>query len=159
MNELLLLSGTALASKIRRRDVSSAAVVEAHIRHVERVNPSLNAMVHSRFDEARVEARAADQKLADGGELGPFHGVPCSIKEAFAVRGMPNTSGLVARKGTLAQSDAITVARLRAAGAIVLGVTNISMPFGWCDECPWTTSTPAASMRARAKAICRRGTS
>src|SRR5689334_15349778 len=125
MNDLLLLSGSELASRIRRRDLSAAEVVEAHIRHIERVNPTLNAMVHTRFDEAREEAREADRAL-DGGEgpFGAFHGVPCSIKEAFAVRGMPNTSGLVARKGRVAQSDAAAVARMRGAGAIVLGVTN-----------------------------------
>jgi fatty acid amide hydrolase 2 len=135
MDELLLLSGTALASKIRRREVSSAEVVETHIRHIARVNPSLNAMVQYRFDEARAEAREADHELARGDtDLPPFHGVPCSIKEAFAVRGMPNTSGLVARKGKPAASDATTVARLRAAGAIVLGVTNISELCMWMES-------------------------
>lgn len=135
MKDLLLLSGSALAAKIRRREVSSAEVVEAHIRHVERVNPALNAMVHTRFDEARAEAREADRALAEGrADLGPFHGVPCSIKEAFAVRGMPNTSGLVARKGRLAERDAVTVARLRRAGSIVLGVTNVSELCMWMES-------------------------
>lgn len=135
MNELLLLSGAALAAKIRRREVSSAEVVEAHIRQVERVNPALNAVVQARFDEARAEAREADRALAEGrADLGPFHGVPCSIKEAFAVRGMPNTSGLVARKGRLAAEDAITVARLRRAGSIVLGVTNVSELCMWMES-------------------------
>jgi len=135
MDELLLLSGSALASKIRRGAVSSAHVVDTHIRHIERVNPSLNAMVQTRFDEARAEAREADQALAAGrADLGPFHGVPCSIKEAFAVRGMPNTSGLVARKGRLSDTDAVTVARLRAAGAIVMGVTNTSELCMWMES-------------------------
>ncbi len=132
---LLLLSGSALAAKIRRREVSSAEVVEAHIRHVEHVNPTLNAVVHTRFDEAREEAREADRALAEGRpDLGPFHGVPCSIKEAFAVRGMPNTSGLLARKGRLAEADAITVARMRRAGSIVLGVTNVSELCMWMES-------------------------
>lgn len=135
MKDLLLLSGSALAAKIRRREVSSAEVVEAHIRQIERVNPVLNAVVHARFDEARAEAREADRALAEGRPgLGPFHGVPCSIKEAFAVRGMPNTSGLVARKGLLAESDAVTVARMRRAGSIVLGVTNVSELCMWMES-------------------------
>jgi fatty acid amide hydrolase 2 len=135
MTDLLRLSGSALASKIRRREVSSAEVVEVHIRHVERVNPTLNAMVRTRFDEAREEAAEADRRLASGAaDLGPFHGVPCSIKESFAVRGMPNTSGLVARKGKLADADAVTVARLREAGAIVLGVTNLSELCMWMES-------------------------
>lgn len=135
MHDLLFCSGTALAAKIRRREVSSAEVVDVHIRHVERVNPELNALVHARFDEARAEAREADRALAEGRpELGPFHGVPCSIKESFAVRGMPNTSGLVARKGRLAGEDAVTVARLRRAGSIVLGVTNVSELCMWMES-------------------------
>jgi len=135
MNDLLLLSGTALAAKIRRREVSSAEVVEAHIRHIERVNPELNAMVHTRFDEAQGEALEADRELARGdSDLGPFHGVPCSIKESFAVRGMPNTAGLVARTGKLAERDAITVERYRRAGAIVLGVTNLSELCMWMES-------------------------
>ena len=135
MKDLLLLSASQLAAKIRRREVSSADVVEAHIRHVERVNPTLNAMVRTRFEEARAEAREADRALAEGRpDLPAFHGVPCSIKESFAVRGMPNTSGLVSRKGKLAPEDAITVARLRAAGAIVLGVTNTSELCMWMES-------------------------
>jgi fatty acid amide hydrolase 2 len=91
--------------------------------------------VHHRFDEARAEAREADRALAEGrNDLPAFHGVPCSIKEAFAVRGMPNTSGLVARKGRPVESDAITVARLRKAGSIVLGVTNVSELCMWMES-------------------------
>ncbi|MEZ4315758.1 MAG: amidase family protein, partial [Polyangiaceae bacterium] len=135
MNELLLLSGKALAAKIRGREVSSAEVVDAHIAHIERVNPALNAMVQTRFDEARQEAQEADRALATSAEgLAPYHGVPCSIKESFAVRGMPNTSGLVARKGRLAPQDAVTVERLRRAGSIVLGVTNTSELCMWMES-------------------------
>ncbi len=135
MRDLLLLSGTALASKIRRGEVTSTAVVDAHIRQIERVNPTLNAMVQTRFDEARAEAAEADRALAQGrADLRPFHGVPCTIKESFAVTGMPNTAGLLARKGRPAQADAPTVARYREAGAIVLGVTNISELCMWMES-------------------------
>lgn len=135
MKDLLLLSGLALAEKIRRREVSSTEVVDAHIRQVERVNPSLNAMVRTRFDAAREEAREADRALAEGrADLGPFHGVPCSIKESFAVTGMPNTAGLLARRDRPADSDAPTVAAYRKAGAIVLGVTNVSELCMWMES-------------------------
>ncbi len=135
MKDLLLLSGVALAAKIRRREVSSAEVVDAHIRQIERVNPSLNAMVRTRFDQARAEAADADRALAEGRpDLGPFHGVPCTIKESFAVTGMPNTAGLLARKDIPAERDAPTVARYREAGAIVLGVTNISELCMWMES-------------------------
>ena len=135
MDPLLLLSGTEIAARIRRRELSSLEAVEAHIRQVRRVNPSLNAMVAERFDRAREEARRAGERLAAGAEgLPPFHGVPCSIKESFALTGMPFTSGLVARKGAPAKEDAVGVARLRAAGAIPLGVTNVSELCMWMES-------------------------
>jgi fatty acid amide hydrolase 2 len=136
MNDLLTLSATRLAAMIRQREVASLDVVDAHIAHVRRVNPAVNAVVCDRFDEARREARLADERLRNGGDqpLGPLHGVPCSIKEAFALTGMPNTSGLVARKGRVATEDATAVARLRAAGAIPLGVTNVSELCMWMES-------------------------
>ncbi|WP_437960903.1 amidase [Sorangium sp. So ce119] len=136
---LLLLSATRLAALIRARAVTSAEVVETHIRHIERVNPTLNAVVADRFDAARAEARAADALLDRGESAGepagapPFLGVPCSIKESFAVAGMPNSAGLVARAGVRAAEDAVTVARLRAAGFIPLGVTNVSELCMWME--------------------------
>jgi fatty acid amide hydrolase 2 len=128
---------------IRRREASSLEIVEAHIQHIQSVNPRLNAVVRDRFAEAREEARQADQRVLKGESgLGPslspspslFLGVPFTVKEAFALTGMPNTSGLVARKGILASSDAPGVARLRAAGAIPLGVTNISELCMWMES-------------------------
>ncbi|MCB9531886.1 MAG: amidase [Myxococcales bacterium] len=136
MSELLTLSGRELARRIARRELSSGEVVETHIRHVERVNPTLNAVVAERFDAARAEARAADERIrrdgADG--LPAFFGVPCSIKECFALEGMPNTAGLVARAGRPAAADATAVARVRRAGAIPLGVTNTSELCMWMES-------------------------
>ena len=134
MDPLLTASATDLAARIRRREVTAIEVVEAHIRRIEAVNPRLNAVVCSRFDEARDEARAADRALLRGEATGPLHGVPCSIKECFSLTGMPNTAGLVARKGQLATSDAFVVARLREAGAIPLGVTNTSELCMWMES-------------------------
>jgi fatty acid amide hydrolase 2 len=135
MDRLLTLSATDLAARIRGRELTSIEVVDAHIQRIEAVNPRLNAVVCSRFDEAYGEARAADAALARGdADLGPLHGVPCSIKECFALTGMPNTAGLVARKGQLATTDAFAVARLREAGAIPLGVTNTSELCMWMES-------------------------
>ncbi|MFW5740001.1 MAG: amidase, partial [Myxococcota bacterium] len=136
MDPLLTLSATRLARMIRTRAVSSREVVDAHIRHVEAVNPALNAMVADRFEQAREEARAADERVAreDPSELPPLFGVPCSIKEAFALEGMPNTAGLVSRVGSRATTDATAVRRLRAAGAIPLGVTNVSELCMWMES-------------------------
>jgi fatty acid amide hydrolase 2 len=120
---------------IRRGETTSAEIVDAHIRHIEAVNPALNAVVKDRFEQARAEAILADRKAAKSkSDLGIFHGVPFTVKEAFALEGMPNTGGLVARKGSLAPKDAITVARLRKAGAIPLGVTNISELCMWMES-------------------------
>ncbi len=137
MDPLLLASATKLAEMIRRGEVSSAEVVERHIRQVEKVNPSLNAMVATRFDEAMREARAADERLAKEGDragVPPFFGVPCSIKETFALTGMPLTGGLVARRHRRADKDAEGVRKLREAGAIPLGVTNISELCMWMES-------------------------
>ncbi|MDG1479569.1 MAG: amidase [Myxococcota bacterium] len=129
--ELLELSGTALASLIRRGEVSSREVVAAHIAQIESVNPVLNAVVADRFEAALAEADEADARR--GGDVGPLNGVPCTIKECFALTGMPNASGLVARAGVRAVSDAAAVARLRAAGAIPMGVTNTSELCMWME--------------------------
>lgn len=134
MSDLLTASALELARRVRERAVSSVELVDAHIAQIERVNPILNAVVRERFEEARVEARRADARQSRGEELPPLHGVPCTIKEAFALTGMPNTSGLLARKGFLATEDAAAVAKVRAAGAIPLGVTNVSELCMWLES-------------------------
>ncbi len=120
---------------IRARRVSSREVVESHIARVRRVNPQLNAMVRDRFDDARAEADAADARLAESpDDLPLLHGVPCTIKESFSVTGMPWSAGLVSRREVRAGGDAVTVQRLRSAGAIVLGVTNTSELCMWMES-------------------------
>jgi len=126
---LLFLSAVELARRIRSRESSSAEVVDAHIARIEAVNGTLNAVVADRFVAARQEAKDADARVAasrDPTTLPPLLGVPCTIKESIAVAGMPNSAGLVSRARWIADEDAPPVARLRAAGAVVLGVTNTS---------------------------------
>ncbi len=136
VDPLCLKSALELAAMIRAREASSREVVDAHVRQIERVNPALHAVVRDRFDAARAEADAADARLAREGADGlpPFHGVPCTIKESFAVEAMPWTAGLVARRDVVAPADAPTVARLRAAGMIPLGVTNTSELCMWMES-------------------------
>jgi fatty acid amide hydrolase 2 len=131
------LSAVRLSDLIKRREITSRELVDVHIALAKRVNPTLNALVRTRFDEARREAAAADAKTASvpASELPRFHGVPCSIKECFEFTGMPNSAGLVRRKDVVATKDATAVKRLRDAGAIPLGVTNVS------ELCMWMEST------------------
>jgi len=136
MSSLLTLSATRLAEMIRNQDVSSREVVDAHIFRIKRVNSKINAMVQSRFDTAKKEAELADQLIRnnDKKNLPPFLGVPCSIKESFCLTGMPNTGGLLKRKNCIARQDATAVARIRASGAIPLGVTNVSEVCLWMES-------------------------
>ena len=119
------LSALELAARIRSGALSPVEVCEAHIARIEEVNGSLNALVADRFDAARAEARRAERALSAGEATGPLHGVPFTVKELLAVDGMPATFGSVPRRQRVHVADATAVARLRAAGAILLGVTNV----------------------------------
>lgn len=136
MNTVLTMSATELAATIRRGEVTSEAVVTRHLDHLREVNPALNAVVRVRRDPAIREAREADRVLAERGPegVGPLHGVPCTIKESFELEGMPQSAGLVSRRGRRSSRDAVTVQRLRAAGAIPLGVTNVSELLMWMES-------------------------
>lgn len=123
---LTRLSARNLAAKIARREVTALEAVEAHIERIEQVNGALNAVVVKRYDAARAEARTADERQARGEPLGPLHGVPVTIKECLDLEGTPSTFGLPERVDTTASQDNFYVARLRQAGAIVLGKTNVS---------------------------------
>jgi len=115
-----------LPALIARREISSLQVVQAHIARIEQVNPQLNAVVVRRYEQACAEAEAADRRLASGESAGPLHGVPLTIKESLDLAGTPSTSGLHSRASLLAECDDPYVAALRAAGAIILGKTNVA---------------------------------
>lgn len=136
MRHLLNASATHIARLIRGGAITSRDAIEIHLAEIDRVNPSLNAVVVHRADDARAEADRADAVLREVGPdaVPPLHGVPCTVKENFALRGMPNTAGLVARKGYRPERDAVTVARLRDAGAIPMGVTNCSELCMWLES-------------------------
>ena len=96
------LGATELAGRIARGEITAREAVEAHIARIETVNAALNAVVVPRYEEARAEAVAADERQARGEPLGPLHGVPVTIKEAFDVAGTPATYGLRSRAQILA---------------------------------------------------------
>jgi fatty acid amide hydrolase len=119
------LTAVELAAAIARGQVSASEAVEAYIARIEQVNPALNALVVPRFTEARAEARDIDRKRAAGEALGPLAGVPITIKECLDLNGTASTFGVPSRRDLIAASDETHVARLRRAGAIVLGKTNV----------------------------------
>lgn len=136
--ELCRATVAQLADLIRRRQVSSVDVVNACIARNEQVNPRLNAVVQLDGDRARESARAADQAMARGEVMGPLHGVPMTIKDSFDTAGMVSTGGTMGRKAFVPDHDATVVARLRGAGAILLGKTN-TPELTWS----WETRNPA----------------
>ncbi len=125
MSELWRQSAVELATMIRNRDVSSREVVQAHLDRVEAVNPHVNAIVRLLPDQALAAADAADNMVADGSPLGPLHGVPCTVKENIDLAGTPTTQAVPALAEAVAPVDAPQVERLRAAGAIPFGRTNL----------------------------------
>ena len=122
--ELYLSSATSLAKSIAARSLSSEEVVRAFLERIEAVNTELNAVVQLASERALPEARAADAALAPGQSLGPLHGVPMTIKDSLDTEGVISTGGTKGRAAYVAVRDASVVARLRAAGAILLGKTN-----------------------------------
>jgi amidase len=125
MEELIYASATTLTRRIRRREISSQEVVQAHLQRIERINPRLNAIVQMDAEQALDQASAADAALARGELLGPLHGVPFTVKDWIDAAGLPCTGGELRFRDRVPAEDAPVVARMRRAGAILLGKTNV----------------------------------
>jgi amidase len=130
VDELLFQPATDAARMLRRREVASRELTEALLERIGRVDPVLNAVVGHRGEQALAEAAAADQAAAGGGRLGPLHGLPVTVKDCLDVAGLPTTWGNPAFAGHVAEADATVVRRLREAGAIVVGKTNVAFMLG-----------------------------
>lgn len=126
MREIVFSSATQLASAIRTMRVSAVEVLDAHLAHIERHNGALNAIVTMDVERAKGRAREADEALASGRIWGPLHGVPYTLKDAFATAGMKTTVGFPALKDFVPQEDSTVAARLKAAGGILVGKTNVA---------------------------------
>jgi aspartyl-tRNA(Asn)/glutamyl-tRNA(Gln) amidotransferase subunit A len=124
MAELHWMPAYELAAMIRRRELKPSELMAATIARIEQLNPKFNAFCAMRSDLAMAEARAMDERIANGEEVGPLAGLPLGVKDLEGVAGMATTFGSVPFKNNLAQEDSIQVARLRTAGAIVIGKTN-----------------------------------
>lgn len=122
--DLIFMSAAALAEAIRAKRVSSEEVVRAHIERIQEVNPKINAVVQLVADNALKQAREADAALARGEIKGPLHGVPVTIKDSLDTAGVISTGGTKGRASFVPKKDAIAVARILSAGAILLGKTN-----------------------------------
>jgi fatty acid amide hydrolase len=124
-SDLITLSAAEMARHFAAGQVTSRQLVEAHIARIQAVNSQLNAVVIPRFEEALVEASAADAALQRGELLGPLAGVPITVKECFHLQGTCATEGIDRFASEISSCDNPLVARLRRAGAIVLGKTNL----------------------------------
>lgn len=113
-----------LARAIRTKQLSSVEVVRAHLEYIHTVNPRLNAVVFATAESAIKEARAADRRNKGKAVLGPLHGVPFTAKDIFNTAGLPTTAGLRMLRTNIPDHDATVVARMRGAGAILIGKTN-----------------------------------
>ena len=163
MRDLTFLPAVTLAQYIRERKISAVEVAEAHLQKIERFNLKLNAFVEVDAQRVRRDARAADTAVRNRTALGPLHGVPISIKGSIEVAGMKCEAGTRLRAGFVAHQDAPLVARLRNAGAIVLGVTNTpEILMAWETDnslygrtnSPWDLErTPGGSSGGEAAAI------
>ncbi len=163
MSDLTMLPAVTMAARVRQKKISPVELVEAHLARIARLNPKLNAFTQVDAEGALRQARAAEAAVAGGETLGPLHGVPLSIKSSMDVAGMRSESGTKLRAGYVASQDAPLVARLKAAGAILLGVTNSpellmawetdNLLYGRTNN-PWDLSrTPGGSSGGEAAAI------
>ncbi|HKE96247.1 MAG TPA: amidase [Povalibacter sp.] len=123
-DEFIGLSATEIARMIRERQITAVDAVNLCYARIDEVNPKLNAVVATCRERAVAEAKEADAMLAAGKSKGPLHGVPFTVKDSFDTAGVVSTGGTLGRKGFVPGKDATVVARVRAAGAILLGKTN-----------------------------------
>ena len=123
------------ARKRRAREVTALEFTEGCIRRIAELQPSLNAFILVMADEARRDAANADRELASGHDRGPLHGVPIALKDIIDVKGTPTTAASRVREGHVAATDAPVVTRLRSAGAVIIGKTNLDeFAFGTTSE-------------------------
>jgi amidase len=124
-DELCFRPATELAAMLRGKEISARELLEAHLDRIERVNPAVNAVVTLDAEGARAAADAADAALAAGEQPGPLHGLPVAHKDTHATGGMRTTWGSPLFSRTVPARDELVVARLRAAGAVRVGKTNV----------------------------------
>src|SRR4051795_11070818 len=118
-SDLVRLDATRLAEMIRAREISPVEVVQAHLDRIEAINPKINAIVTVAGDAIEA-AKVAEAAVLAGDELGPLHGVPFTAKDSIDTAGVMTQRGSPIFRGRVPEADATSVARLKAAGAILL---------------------------------------
>jgi len=163
MTQLYWLPASDLAELIRKRELKPSELMEATIARIEALNPKLNAFCAMRAQQAMDEASAMDERIARGEKLGALAGLPLGVKDLFDAAGLPTTFGSMPFKDHMPEADSVEVARLKAAGAIVIGKTN-APEFGYTNftknrifgvtRNPWNVErTPGGSSGGSAAAI------
>src|SRR5438067_4917109 len=161
--DIVFSSTTQLAAAIRAGHVSATEVLQAHLAQIDARNPTLNAVITLDAERAYERAREADAALARGEYWGPLHGVPFTLKDAHATAGMRTTTGFPPLANYVPKVDSTVTARLKAAGGILLGKTNVAMMladyqttnplFGRTNN-PWNVErTPGGSSGGAAAAL------
>jgi amidase len=163
VEDFVFSSAVDVAKAIRRGEISSLELTELMFKRIDTINPRINAVVTLMREEALARAKEADAARAKGTFFGPLHGVPVTIKDAFEVKGVRTTAGNPAFKDHVPTRDSTVVERLRRAGAILLGMTNVPFMLGdWQSyndifgqsNNPWDlTRTPGGSTGGGAAAL------
>src|SRR5256714_6891790 len=161
--DIVFSSTTQLAAAIRTGHVSATEVLEAHLAQIDTHNAALNAIVTMDAERARERAREADEALARGQVWGPLHGVPFTLKDAHATAGMRTTTGFPPLADHVPREDSTVTARLKAAGGILIGKTNVPVlladfqsnnPIFGRTNNPWNLArTPGGSSGGAAAAL------
>lgn len=162
-NEICRMDAVMLAAHLRARRLSPIEVVDAMLARMERLEPHLHAFCTPAPDLARAEAQRIEADIMAGRPLGPLAGVPISHKDLILTKGVRTTSGSCAYKDFIPDEDDVVVERMRAAGAVMLGKTNVP-EFGYSPtghnpvfettRNPWNTAlTPGGSSAGAAAAV------
>ncbi|MEM7168820.1 MAG: amidase [Pseudomonadota bacterium] len=168
MSHIIDMTATEMAAAIRAGHLSAEEAVAAHLARIEAINPKINAVVQQAPEQALEAARRADQKHATGAPLGPLHGVPMTLKDSIDTADFVTTWGTPGRHSFIPQKDATVTARLRAAGAIIIGKTNtpeftlgsetVNEIYGQTVNPYDLTRTPCGSSGGSAALLAVRGT-
>jgi amidase len=161
--DILFSSAAELAAAIRSRELSALEALDAYLDRISGLNPTLNAIITLDAEAARERARAADAALARGESWGPHHGIPFTLKDAHSTAGMRTTAGCEVLEEHIPDRDSTVTARLKAAGGVLIGKTNVPPMLDDWQSCnpifgrttnPWDTRrTPGGSSGGAAAAV------